>query len=1371
MINVLNQIALNWWEWMGSMFWQVSLLIIVIYALDALIRNWVWPQVRYALWVLVLIKLILPPSWSSQNSISSILQPVVQETINDQFPGFAGDIARKQMPAGITVPSPSDVTPVTRDSEKRADKQMPLAVKSAATKAALKANWQVFAMAAWIAGMLVFVTILTIRIKRLRQWHRQQKERKTIPVWFHDLLMQTSKRLKMQRLPAIVFSDQAVTPAVYGIFHPVLLFPADYFDNLSRKEAEHVLLHELSHIKRGDLFLHGLTLALQIVYWFNPLLLWVRKHMKHIREICCDLTVANILREKTKEYRQTLVDTARELLTESVEPGMGLLGVFEEPFRLVARLKWLEKTTWQNYWLKIATAFMVVIVMVIFILPMAKVNYAMEEPATITAININKENDNSDIKIPAGYQVLDIAIKRAEPLYAAALHKVGSTDEFEAAVEELRRLMQEADIKPTGYPFGRFFSNPDDTPEHQSSWQVGYPVKPDTEVKPPLEIIRVANRQVAYAAISGIKDTESVWQRFIDQLKGMGYIPAFPPAVEIWTGEEEKFWSNTELQIEVFRPDQGYPGLESTIKEIAPMTAIVLPMQGSHAQHPQAQARLDEYIRTNKIKTTGPQFGRYFSDPSKVPPQLYIWEVGYPVKNEIEVEAPFEVRHIEETKVASAIMQGPHEYEYPWGVLIIQMILKGYIPSGPAMEIWSGDPTKTGPHGPNVEMQIPVIELANLGEDMKEWGESFGKQFVPESRDELQVSYKEMQPMLALVLPMKGSFDQHEKAIDKLSTYIKRNNIKAAGEMFGRYLNNPREVEEADLIWEVGVPIAKRIEVAAPLKIKTIPGQYVASTKVFSKYETLYKCWALFITEILEQDAVPTGVGMEIWHEYDRESTAPETELRMPVVRDNRGRSTLKIDYKKMDEFIAVVLPMRGSYQQLQSAIKHLRQELNSQTIAPNGHPFVRGFNDPDIVSEEELLWEIGYPVSSQSKVKSPLQLKTISAIDVASTTMEGLLDHVPVWQAFVEKVIKQGHAPSHPTMYIWHTDIDQIGKSFYDTEFVLALQAQQSYHWRESDQSEFALRVKESESFYAVVLPYKGPGAQIFENMHRVQQLLKRKNIRPSGPAMLRQFTPSGITPEDERLWEVGYPISRKISVEQPFKLIENPSTLVGYCYITGKFDEDEFNKKGARWIYENGYWPNGGALIFCPDKFYNDWMTHEKWEFQIPLEKVTKSYPQVEIFTKWAEPIVALVLPMKGSTDHDQEAYQKLQAYLSENNIIPTGDPFYRFFSDPNVFPLDEIIWEVGIAVPKGTGAKLPFEIKYIPEQLVAYSTVKCEYEDIEIHWKAFGLLAQSMGYFMTGAPMRFMKNGKFEGICVNEFRHPIRRMRHTSQTLPIF
>jgi hypothetical protein len=81
MIAQLNHIAQIWWQWMAGMFWQVSLLIIVVTLLDMAIRRWAWPRVRYVLWGLVFIKLIIPPTWQMPTSVVSWVQPKVEQQI------------------------------------------------------------------------------------------------------------------------------------------------------------------------------------------------------------------------------------------------------------------------------------------------------------------------------------------------------------------------------------------------------------------------------------------------------------------------------------------------------------------------------------------------------------------------------------------------------------------------------------------------------------------------------------------------------------------------------------------------------------------------------------------------------------------------------------------------------------------------------------------------------------------------------------------------------------------------------------------------------------------------------------------------------------------------------------------------------------------------------------------------------------------------------------------------------------------------------------------------------------------------------------------------------------------------------------------
>jgi hypothetical protein len=140
-----------------------------------------------------------------------------------------------------------------------------------------------------------------------------------------------------------------------------------------------MLLHELAHIKRGDLWVHGFYMLLQIVYWYNPLLWLVRSQMHHLRELCCDATVARLIKDRTSEYRQTLIDMARRFLTKPTEPSLGLLGLFEDSNRLLIRLNWLKKETWRYQKMKKLTVITTIILMLAFVLPMAQ---AQDKPST-----------------------------------------------------------------------------------------------------------------------------------------------------------------------------------------------------------------------------------------------------------------------------------------------------------------------------------------------------------------------------------------------------------------------------------------------------------------------------------------------------------------------------------------------------------------------------------------------------------------------------------------------------------------------------------------------------------------------------------------------------------------------------------------------------------------------------------------------------------------------------------------------------------------------------------------------------------------------------------------------------------------------------
>ena len=363
---------------MAAMFWQVGLLIILIACLDTIIKRWAWPRLRYALWLLVLLKLVLPPGISMPGSFTARLQPVTDRIVDNmtrersatfnepsaemQYEHFQIVPAVIEAPARTTVGTPPPI---------RAFGDYAVEIPADEPAPPVRFVWQFYAMVIWLFGMMVLGSCLISRLYRLRKGRLQTDSTCSIPQSFHNMMLRCARQLKLRRIPRIIVTKKVVCPAVFGVFRPVLLMPKGYLSKLSRKDAEHMLLHELAHIKRGDPVVHSFYLILQIVYWFNPLLWFARRQLIHLRELCCDATVAGLLKNRTCEYRETLIDVARRFLTRPVEPGIGLLGLFEDTNRLLVRLSWLEKKTWRYKKMKNFIVITIIALMIAFVLPMA----------------------------------------------------------------------------------------------------------------------------------------------------------------------------------------------------------------------------------------------------------------------------------------------------------------------------------------------------------------------------------------------------------------------------------------------------------------------------------------------------------------------------------------------------------------------------------------------------------------------------------------------------------------------------------------------------------------------------------------------------------------------------------------------------------------------------------------------------------------------------------------------------------------------------------------------------------------------------------------------------------------------------------------
>jgi len=385
MVEQLNTIARLWWEWSAAMFWQVGLLILVIATLDRVTRRWAWPQLRYALWSLVLIKLLLPPSLSLPSGVVPSVAPIVKQglaRLQAEKPPVAEGRALFSLTEdmfsvhSVPVRASEEVPSLKGQVSSEQGQEPPLETPNLELQTS-SLVWQVYAMTASFAGTLILGIWLYLRLHSLVGRRAQETAAASLPQSFYNQLAACARRLELGYIPRVVVTRRLATPAVFGMFRPVLLMPKGYLGKLSRRDTEHMLLHELAHIKRGDLIAHGLYMLLQVAYWYNPLLWLVRRQVHHLRELSCDATVAELLREQTTAYRQTLLETARRLLTSSVEPGLGLLGLFEDSNRLLVRLNWLTKPTWRYRTMKRVTVAVVAALMLTCVLPMARAREAV----------------------------------------------------------------------------------------------------------------------------------------------------------------------------------------------------------------------------------------------------------------------------------------------------------------------------------------------------------------------------------------------------------------------------------------------------------------------------------------------------------------------------------------------------------------------------------------------------------------------------------------------------------------------------------------------------------------------------------------------------------------------------------------------------------------------------------------------------------------------------------------------------------------------------------------------------------------------------------------------------------------------------------
>lgn len=118
-----------------------------------------------------------------------------------------------------------------------------------------------------------------------------------------------AKKLGMTRSVEIRQSVDEGSPQVAGFFRSVVLVPPSA-RNWTSEDRQAALVHEFTHIRRGDRRTQALAQLACAVYWFNPLVWHAAAALARERERACDAEVLR-LGARPSAYATLLLDLAR----------------------------------------------------------------------------------------------------------------------------------------------------------------------------------------------------------------------------------------------------------------------------------------------------------------------------------------------------------------------------------------------------------------------------------------------------------------------------------------------------------------------------------------------------------------------------------------------------------------------------------------------------------------------------------------------------------------------------------------------------------------------------------------------------------------------------------------------------------------------------------------------------------------------------------------------------------------------------------------------------------------------------------------------------------------------------------------------------
>lgn len=340
-----------------------SIAAIVIIGIRAVLKNRLPKTFSYALWAILLLRLLVPasiPSIFSVFNIVTMMETNVSESGSDSVGATKSDISN-----GVSTPGVQS----NQDSDSLKE-SLGRSVPAPAPEASADPLPMVMYAATWIwlvgaVGLLVLAVI---------SYYRTLNKLKTAVISKDDPIVEwASHRLKMKRKVALYTSDRISSPVVCGLIRPRIIVPLFLMKTENDTVLRHIVTHELVHIRRFDYLIKPLAFVVLCLHWFNPIL-WLSFVLANKdMELSCDEKVLSVADNDIKSsYANSLIQVA---VRQQSIMNAGSLAFGESHIK--SRITSIMHFKRSSYWMSAAA---VSIVIVLGILLLTNANTTAPQP-------------------------------------------------------------------------------------------------------------------------------------------------------------------------------------------------------------------------------------------------------------------------------------------------------------------------------------------------------------------------------------------------------------------------------------------------------------------------------------------------------------------------------------------------------------------------------------------------------------------------------------------------------------------------------------------------------------------------------------------------------------------------------------------------------------------------------------------------------------------------------------------------------------------------------------------------------------------------------------------------------------------------------